>query len=100
MGLKLTQLAAKPQLVKITVDDEATKEKYGDELEFWILDRQPLEKFIKIATGLSNDYAGSVNLLSELILDEDGKPVLTEDKILPNDLNTKVIQKIVEVLGK
>ena len=48
MGLKLTQLAAKPQLVKITIDDESIKEKYGDELEFWIYDRQPIDKFIKI----------------------------------------------------
>ena len=100
MSLKLTQLAAKPQLVKITIDDAATKEKYVDDLEFWILDRQPLENFIKIATGLSNDYAGSVSLIAELILDEEGKPVLTDGKVLPNDLNTRVIQKIIEVLGK
>ena len=31
MGLKLTQLAAKPQLVKITIDDESIKEKYGEQ---------------------------------------------------------------------
>ena len=40
--MKLSELAKKPQLQKITITDEALVEKYGDELEFFIYDRQPL----------------------------------------------------------
>lgn len=98
--MKLTQLAALPQLIKITIDDEDIVAKYGEELEFWIQDRQPLEKFIKIASGLSSDYAGSMSLLTELILDDTGRPILVDGKVLPNDLNTRIIQRIVEMLGK
>jgi hypothetical protein len=100
MGLKLTQLAAKPQLVKITIDDEQTKERYGDELEFWILDRQPIEKFIKIASTISTDYSQAVALLADLVLDENGEKVMVDGKTLPNDLLNTVLNKIIDYLGK
>ena len=98
--MKLTQLAAKPQLIKIVLDDEQIKEKYGEELEFWIHDRQPVDKFIKIATLIGEDYSSAITLINELILDEDGKPVIRDGMVLPNDIITKTIQKIVEYLGK
>lgn len=100
MGLKLTQLAAKPQLVKITIDDESIKEKYGDELEFWIYDRQPIDKFIKIASTIANDYNSAVAMLADLVLDEDGQPVMKEGLTLPNDLVSIVLHKIIDYLGK
>ena len=100
MGLKLTQLAAKPQLIKITVDDESIKEKYGDELEFWIYDRQPIEKFIQIASTISKDYNSAVSLLADLVLDEDGSPVMKDGMTLPNDVVSIVLHKIIDYLGK
>jgi len=98
--MKLSNLAAKPQLIKIVLDDEQVKEKYGEELEFFIYDRQPIEKFIKIATTMSSDYTTAVGMLNDLILDENGKSVVTGELVLPNDIVSKVIQKIVEHLGK
>jgi hypothetical protein len=98
--MKLTQLASKPQLIKIVLDDEQIQEKYGESLEFWIHDRQPIDKFIKIATTLSTDYTAAVGMLNDLILDETGAPVVQGDLALPNDLVSKVIQKVVEYLGK
>lgn len=98
--MKLSKLAAKPQLTKIVLDDEQIIEKYGEELEFFIYDRQPIEKFIKIATTINSDYTAAVGMLNELILDEAGRPVITDELVLPNDIITKVIQKVVEHLGK
>ena len=66
MGLKLTQLASKPQLIKITLDTKEIQEKYGDSLEFWILDRQPIDQFIKMADTFDvllfkcNTYGGKL----------------------------------------
>ena len=42
--MKLSQLAAKPTLIKLELDDEDVVKEYGEPLEFWIHDRQPIEK--------------------------------------------------------
>lgn len=98
--MKLTQLASKPQLIKLTLETFEIKEKYGDSLEFWIMDRQPIEQFIKIATAQSNDYALMISLVNKLVLDETGKQILDDDNVLPNDVMIAVISAVVERLGK
>lgn len=100
MGLKLTQLASKPQLIKITLDDEALVEKYGDELDFWIYDRQNIDDFIKLATASQEDQSGMIRMVNQLVLDEDGKPVVKDGTALPNDVMLAVISAVVNRLGK
>jgi hypothetical protein len=100
MGLKLTQLASKPQLIKVTIDTEDLVKVYGDELEFWIWDRQPIDQFIKMATTGANDYAEMIRMVNDLILDEDGNKAIKEGEALPNDVMIAVINKVVERLGK
>jgi hypothetical protein len=100
MGLKLTQLASKPQLIKITLDNAELKERYGDELEFWIWDRQPIDQFIKLATTGASDYAEMIRMVNDLILDEEGVKVLKEGEALPNDVMAAAIGAVVERLGK
>lgn len=100
MGLKLTQLASKPQLIKITLDDEALVEKYGDELDFWIYDRQNIDDFIKLATASQDDQSGMIRMVNQLVLDEDGNPVVKDGTALPNDVMLAVISAVVNRLGK
>lgn len=45
--MKLSQLAAKPQLVKVVLDDQDTLEQFGEALEFYTWDRQPMEVLLK-----------------------------------------------------
>ena len=100
MALKLTQLAGKPQLVKITISDKDIVEKVGDELEFWIMDRQPIDQFIKMAT-LNNDNQGDmIRMVNDLVLDEAGNKVLGKDESLPNSVMVAVIAAVVDRLGK
>ena len=40
--MKLKELATKPQLVKIVLDDEAIIKEYNEPLEFYVYDKQPL----------------------------------------------------------
>lgn len=98
--MKLTQLAAKPQLIKITLDDEETKANYGDELEFWIYDRQDLETFSKLAMLDIKEFDKLASMINKMILNEHGKPVVQGDLVLPADVMMKAIQKVVDVLGK
>jgi hypothetical protein len=100
MAIQLTKLAAKPQLVKITLDSEEVIATYGEELEFYIYDRQPIQKFIQIATSMTSDYSNAVLMMNELILDDKGKPVCGEGEMLPGSIMSSAIQKVIEQLGK
>lgn len=100
MALKLTQLASKPQLIKITLDDAEIVEKFGDELEFWIMDRQPIDQFIKMATIKGDNYGEMLKMVNDLVLDEDGTKILGAGQALPNDVMVIVMAAVVDRLGK
>jgi hypothetical protein len=98
--MKLSQLAAKPQLIQVTLDDDATREEYGEAVEFWTWDRQPLDTFMKLAQAQDADAGRMIDIVRTLILDESGKEIITKDAMLPTSVLLRVIQKIVELLGK
>jgi hypothetical protein len=98
--MKLTQLAAKPQLIEMKLDDEEVIKEFGEPLEFHTWDRQPLEVFMKLANSRENDGAQMIDIVRTLILDEKGKQIITSEVMLPTNVLIKVISKIVETLGK
>ena len=98
--MKLSQLAAKPQLMKVVLDDEVVIEEFKEPLEFWTWDRQPLDTFMKLASTSQQDAESMIGVVRTLILDEDGKEIIKTDAMLPTHILVKVIGKIVELLGK
>lgn len=98
--MKLKDLSTKPQLIMITLNDEETVAEYGDGLEFWIYDKQPLTKYVKFMDSENTNPAELVEFCSDLILDETGAPVMQDGAILPTKLMLKAINKVVEQLGK
>jgi hypothetical protein len=98
--MKINQIASKPQLIMVTLDDEATVKELGETLEFWTWDRQPLDKFMKLASIKQDNPNEIIEVVRELILDEEGKVVIKDDIMLPTQILIRVIQKVVEVLGK
>lgn len=98
--MKLSQLAAKPQLIKITLDDKEVIKEFGEPLEFYTWDRQPLDTFMKLASTSQADSSKMIDIVKTLILDEDAKEVITGDVMLPTGVLLKVIGKVVELLGK
>jgi len=100
--MDIRNLATKPQLIKVTLDDADIVELYGDAIEFWVWDKQPLQKFVKFA-NVSDDktnFGDVLELCSELILDNEGNPVLVDGAVLPNKVLIKCVNKVVEQLGK
>lgn len=97
--MKLTQLAAKPQLIKIELLDDEIQQEYGEAIEFWIWDRQPMDKYIKMANLKEGDVGSLISAVRELVLDEKGNPVLVDEQVLPPKILTKVISKVVDTLG-
>jgi hypothetical protein len=98
--MKLTQLAAKPQLVKIELNDEDVVKEFGEPLEFWIWDRQPMDRFVKLAQMKGENMSELIEAVNDMVLDEEGNPIIKDGLVLPTNIMTKVIGKVVETLGK
>ena len=98
--MKLTQLTAKPQLIKLTIDDADIVLEYGEPIEFYILDRFPMKKFMRLANLKEEDYAEMIDLVHDMVLDEHGKAFLNDDNLLPTKVMTQVVRAVVERLGK
>ena len=98
--MNLKNLASKPQLIKITLDDEDIVEKYGEAVEFWVYDKQPIEKFVKFAGAGEQDYGLIIEFCSDLILDSEGNKVMVDGLVLPAHILMKCVNKVVEQLGK
>lgn len=98
--MKLSALAKEPKLVKIEIDDSIIVETYGEIIEFWIYDRVDMETFMALASleGEKN-ISEVINLMKNLILDDQGKPVMSDKKFLPNDIMIKAVEKTVQALG-
>lgn len=98
--MKLSKLKAKPQLVKIEISDEDIVKEFGESLEFWSWDRQPMEVFLKLSSVDTDNYSTVIDSVKDLILDEDGNRILDGDETLPVGVLMRVIAKVVEGLGK
>lgn len=98
--MKLSELAKKPQLIKITIDDEDIVQEFGEPLEFWTWDRQPMDTFLRLASVDQSNTSSVIGAVRDLILDETGKPVLVGDVSLPTVVLMRVITRVVESLGK
>lgn len=98
--MKLSELAKKPQLTKITIADEDIVAEFGEAIEFWSWDRQPMDTFLKLASLDQSNTASVIETVRGLVLDEEGKPVLTGENSLPTKVMMRVITAVVESLGK
>ena len=98
--MKLTDVAAKPQLIKVSLDDEKTIEEFGEALEFYTWDRQPIDKFVRFASTSTADFGGMVEIMREMILDDTGTPVMNEGTVLPAHILMRAISRVTEQLGK
>lgn len=98
--MKLSELAAKPKLISVTIDDEEIVKKYNEPIVFYTYDRQPIDTFMRLANSDQNNIAGMIDVVRNLLLDEKGKPILNDEVMLPTDVLIKAIGKVTEMLGK
>jgi len=98
--MKLQALVSTPQLQKITIDDEAIVEKYGEEIDFYIYDRQDMDTYMSLATlGEDTSISTVAKVVSKIILTEDGNRILEDNQQLPMDMMLKVVEETVKHLG-
>ena len=98
--MKLSQIAAEPQLVEVVIDDKDTVKTYGEPLVFYTWDRQPMDVFMRLANLDQKNTGELINVVKTLILDDEGKQVLNDKNMLPTGILMKAIAKVTEQLGK
>jgi len=98
--MKLKDLAAKPQLIQLILDDEDTIATYNEPLEFYTYDRQPIQTFMKLASTQGTDNEAMLELVRKMILDETGAEIITDEVSIPGPVLMRAITKIVATLGK
>lgn len=98
--MKLAELAAEPKLTKIILEDEDIVAKYGEPLEFWIWDRQPIDNYMRMAKSTNENFDEIVTAVNEMILDEEGKRIVEGNVMLPTNVLMKAFTKVIETLGK
>lgn len=99
--MDIKNLAKKPQLIEIVIDDEDIVKEYGETITFYTKD------FVDIATYFSyfqsqtkQEGQALAGMLRKLILNKDGEPVLGDEDELPLDITLAVMTRINENLGK
>ena len=97
--MKLAALAAKPKLIKITIDEEEIVTRYGEALEFYIYDRQSMETYMSLSQIREDNISGIIDAIMPLVLDENGNPAIDTKDHLPIDVAVKVIEKVTVNLG-
>lgn len=97
--MKLSALAKKPQLEKVTLDDEKIVEKYGEELEFFVYDRYDMDVYMELMNTEENDFASMSKTAKNLVFNEDGTPMLKDGDILPSDVTIRLVETVVSHLG-
>lgn len=98
--MKLSELAKKPQLIKVMIEDEDIIKEYGEAVEFWTWDRQPMDIFLKLASLDVTNTANVISAVKDLVLDEHGKSVIKDGVGLPTKVLMRVITRLVEDMGK
>jgi len=98
--MNLKDLATKPKLEKLTINKAPLVEKYGDELDFYVYDRQPLDVYGKLANADKMDMGETMEVVADLILDDQGKKICTDDHKLPLDVQVEAMTLIGNFLGK
>jgi len=98
--MKLSELAGEPTLIEVVLDSEEVIEEYGEALTFHTWDRQPMDVFVKLASISDNDMGNIMETVTQIVLDEKGKPIINKKVTLPTKILMQVVGKVVELLGK
>ena len=96
--MQLKELAQKPKLELVTVDTPVIVEAYGEPLEFYMMDRQDLPTYLKLAQ-IKDNQEEIFDIVKDIVLDDKGKRVLSDGELLPVDIMVPVLEAAIQRLG-
>lgn len=98
--MNISEFAKKPELTKIEIKNEDIIEAYGP-VFFYVYDKLDITTYFDFFKSQSEQNGNQLNaVLRKLILDENGKPSMSDEQLLPIDLTIAAISAINEQLGK
>jgi hypothetical protein len=97
--MDLRAAAKKPKLEKITLDSEYVIKAYGEPLDFYMWDRQPMPTYIHLSTIDQSDTKAMLDAIQSMVLDATGKPMLGPDDQLEPNVMIDMINAVVAQLG-
>jgi hypothetical protein len=99
--MDIAKVAKKPDLLKMTLDDEAIIKEYGETIEFYMYDSVDIHTYFDFYRAQQEKSGEELNdLMRKIIVNADGKPVIKADEMLPIDIVFAALVKINENLGK
>lgn len=98
--MNISKFATKPELTKIEIKNEDIIAAYGP-VFFYVYDKLDITTYFDFFKSQSEQDGNQLNaILRKLILDENGKPSMSDEQLLPIDLTIAAIAAINEQLGK
>ena len=99
--MDIKDLAKKPELVKIVLDNEEIVKNYGEAVTFYMKDQVDLNTYFDFFRSQGEkDGDKLTEILRKLVLNEQGQTVLGPDDQLPIDITVELLVKVNECLGK
>lgn len=99
--MNIKDLARKPQLVEVKLDNEDLVKEYGEPIVFWMMDYVDISTYFDFFKSQGEGNGEQLNsLLRKIILNAEGNPSLEDDEALPIDISVAALSKINETLGK
>ena len=99
--MNINELAKKPQLEEVTLDDADLIETYGEPITFWMFDHVDINTYFDFYKYQSEQNGELLmSALRKIILNAEGKPAIDEETVLPVDVSLAALTKINEHLGK
>lgn len=99
--MNIKQFVSTPKLIQITLDDPTLLESYGEPITFYTYDIVSMSMYFDFFNARSNSQFEALGkLIKQMILDEQGKPVMDEKQDLPIDIMAAAVTRIGEILGK
>lgn len=99
--MNISEFKIKPKIIEVEIDDKEIVETYGDVIKFHMYDHMDLPTYFKFfkAQGEGNTDE-LLRIVKTIILDDKGKPVMSNEFELPVDIFTSAVVRITEHLGK
>jgi hypothetical protein len=99
--MNIQQLAKKPELEELKLDDEGIIETYGEPISFWMSDHVDLTTYFDFFKYQGDkDGEQLMQVLRRIIKKEDGTPAIDEEAVLPVDITLAALMKVNDHLGK
>jgi hypothetical protein len=99
--MQISQLKTNSRLVKKTISEPQIVAKYGEAIDYYVMEPTPFDFIVKVLKALDNkDTESLVLAISSEIRQEDGSKLLSAGESLPLDVMGVIIEAFAQDIQK